>query len=219
MLRRSTWIVLVIFAVLVIAIIAWQRFGLKEEPVEPTATVEATEMVFDFSNQSITRYSISSADGSLITFEREPETGAWVVVDQPPELADSTQIETGANTLTFLTVSTKLATQPALEAMGLDKPAYVITLTLSNGEEAVLNVGDLTPTGTGYYVQADNDPAVVVSKVEIDTLINMLTTPPLGATYTPTVTMTETTTPTPTNTLTSTPLPTDIPEATVTPTP
>jgi len=222
MLRRSTWIVLGIFALLVLGVFLWQHYGKTEEPVEPTPTVMVVnEMVFDLGEQSIAGFRIVGADGSSISFERDPVSINWIVSDQPAELADATQIETAVGNLSFLLIDTKMTTQPPLDSMGLDQPAYMITLVLSNGEQIVLNVGDLTPTGTGYYVQVDNDPAVVVSQTEMDAVINLLKTPPLAATYTPTVTVTATNTPAPTATRTATRTPgvTSETELTSTPTP
>ena len=103
--------------------------------------------------------------------------------------------------------------------MGLDQPTYTITLLLSNGKQIGLYVGDQTPTGTGYYARADNAQAVVVAKTELDKVINLLKTPPLAATYTPTMTMTTTSTPTATKTATKTPETTSEPGETITPTP
>jgi hypothetical protein len=221
MLRRSTLIVLGIFALLILGIFAWQRYGQTEEPVEATATVEITAMVFDLGIQTISSYSISGEDGTAIVFERDQGNNAWFVKDQPAELADVAQIEAGASTLNFLTVSAQLTTRPPLEAMGLDQPTYLVTLFLNDGKEVLLNVGDETPTGTGYYVQVDNNPAVVVSKAELDTVINLLKTPPLASTYTPTITTTmiATSTPRPTLTVTITPEATVEPEVTATQTP
>jgi hypothetical protein len=220
MLQRSTWIVLGIFALLVLGVFLWQRFGKVDEPVEPTPTVTVVnEMVYDLGEQSIAGFNIVGVDGLSISFERDPVSITWIVKDQPAELADSTQIETAVGKLSFLLIDTKLTTQPPLDSMGLDQPTYMITLILSNGEQIVLNVGDLTPTGTGYYVRVDNNPAVVVAKTDLDSVINLLKTPPLAATYTPTVTMTTTSTPTSTKTVTSTPQATSEPEVATTPTP
>lgn len=223
MVRRSTWIVLGVFVALVLSVFLWQRYGKPEEAVEPTPTLKVFSLVFNLGSQTITSFSIEGADGTLITFGRDPASDAWIVVDQPAELADSTQIETVASSLAFMTVNSILSTQPPLDSMGLDKPAYTITLYLDNGGQNVLYVGNLTPTGSGYYARVDDDPAVVVGKIDMDAILNLHKAPPLAATYTPTVTSTATMTATNTSTaiptLTSTPEETPEPEMTTTPTP
>lgn len=205
MLRRSTWIVLGIFVLLIVGLFLWQRYGGTQEPLEPTATIPVTEMVFDFNNRTITRFSISGEEGDAISFELNPDNNTWIVVDQPIELADSAQIEAVTGDLTFLTVNTPLPAQPPLDAMGLKNPSYIITIKLSDGEEVVLNIGNQTATGTGYYVMVNKNPAVVVAKAALDSVINLLNNPPLVATSTPTVTSTFETTEEQVETVTPTP--------------
>ena len=227
MIRRPTWIVLGVFAVLVLGVFLWQRYGVKEESVEPTPTTALISLVFDLGDQTIASYQILDAQGNSISFGHDPTSNVWVVKDQPAELAYSTQIETVAGNLAFLLVDTALATQPPLDSMGLDHPSYSITLFLDNGEQSSLHVGNVTPTGSGYYARVDDGPAMVIAKTDVDVVINLLKTPPLAATYTPTVTPTMTSTATmtatstlmPTTTSTSTPEMTSEPEMTSTPTP
>lgn len=223
MIRRSTWIVLGIFAVLGLGVFLWQRYGVKEEPVEPTPTTEVSSLVFSLGDQTIASYQILDTEGNSISFGRDPVSDAWVVTDQPAELADSSQIETVAGSLAFLFVDTALAGQPPLDSMGLDQPSYTIKLFLDNGEQSNLYVGDLIPTGSGYYARVGDEPAMVIAKTDMDAVLNLLKTPPLAATYTPTVTftatMTATSTPMPTVTSTNTLEPTSEPDITNTPTP
>lgn len=224
MVRRSTWMVLGIFVILVLGVLIWQHYGKTGESVEPTPTVKVTSLVLDLGVRNIARFTITGVNGESISFERD-SNNVWVVFGQPAELADSTQIETVVSSLIFLTVNTTLTPQPSLDSMGLDNPSYIITLFLDDGEQIALYVGNLTPTGTGYYTRVDDDPAVVVGKIDMDAVVNMLKIPPLAATYTPTVTPTETptatmtVTDTPTATFTSTPEATPETEVTITPTP
>ena len=216
--RRSTWIVLGIFVVLALGVFLWQRYGkTDQEAAEPTPTIAPVNMVFDLGTKLVQSFSITDATGESITMQHELSSNMWVVMDQPADMADPTQIEAVASSFSYMTVDTELTTQPPLDAMGLDQPSYTITLDLDNGERNVLFVGDLTPTGTGYYAQVDGKPVVVIAKSDITTLINMLTTPPLKPTYTPTETASLTTDPS--MSTTSTLVPTSALEVTVTPSP
>lgn len=143
-----------------------------------------------------------------MSFELDPGDNTWLVSEQAKELADSQRIESIVSSLTFMVIDSELTTQPPLDAMGLDQPTYQITLNLDNGDQIEIHVGNITPTGSGYYVRVDENPAVVIDKIEMDAVINLLSSPPLASTYTPTptstATITATITPTATNTFTRT---------------
>ena len=55
------------------------------------------------------------------------------------------------------------ATEEKLAEFGLTQPRMKITLTLENGDTVYINVGDSTPDGKNFYVQAPgtNDVALV----------------------------------------------------------
>ncbi len=74
--------------------------------------------------------------------------------------------------------------------MGLDKPAYTIQVTIIGGAQHIIEVGNQTPTGSGYYVRFDEGAISVISKDGIDSLANLISTPPYPATSTPDQTLT-----------------------------
>jgi hypothetical protein len=87
--------------------------------------------------------------------------------------------------LAALRILNLLATQPAPNATGLDSPAYTLTVGLEDSQQHVIQVGQQTTTGTGYYARMDGGPAQVVSKFSVDTVLELLATPPIQATETP----------------------------------
>jgi hypothetical protein len=96
------------------------------------------------------------------------------------------------------------------DIFGLDQPAYVITIKFTGASEHVLEVGDKTPTNSGYYVRLDKGKMLVVSSDGIDSLLTLVQAPPYLNTPTPTaLPPTETPVPAATSTL----------EPSVTPTP
>jgi hypothetical protein len=100
---------------------------------------------------------------------------------------------------------------PAESEIGLDPPAYTITLTDESGNDTVMEVGAHTPTQSGYYLRMTGT-VYVVSTATIDEIVGMLANPPVPV---PTATSTGTITPqaiisgtltvTPTQVLTATP--------------
>jgi hypothetical protein len=77
-----------------------------------------------------------------------------------------------------------------LELVGLKVPAYTITIgftgSLTSSKERTINIGVVTPSDNGYYVQdASNKEVMIVSKSAVDALLGLLTTPPYLETPTP----------------------------------
>jgi hypothetical protein len=79
-----------------------------------------------------------------------------------------------------------LDTVPGIDPgiIGLENPEYVLTLEFTGGGERTVDIGVITPTESGYYVQ-DADRTIVVSRSAIDSLLGLLTNPPYLETLTP----------------------------------
>jgi len=45
---------------------------------------------------------------------------------------------------------------------------------LNDGGEITVNIGNLTPTDSGFYVQKDDGPIQVAAKFNLETLIELL---------------------------------------------
>jgi hypothetical protein len=69
--------------------------------------------------------------------------------------------------------------------VGLDDPEYKMILKFTSGVERNIDVGVITPTGSGYYVRVDGGETIIVSNSAIDSLIGLLGNPPYALTETP----------------------------------
>ncbi|MBN2147675.1 MAG: DUF4340 domain-containing protein [Anaerolineales bacterium] len=196
MVRRSTWIIVSIFVVLLVGALLLARVQKEEVEEEPTPTLQVIESLFDIDNLVVVQIDFASADGEAVTFQRDTVVGEWSLAGAEPGTTDVFAAGGIAGELFALQIQTRLDNIPSLGAMGLVSPAYTISMTKDNGEKIVLYVGDLTPTGTGYYIQVDKDDPVVVSKVNLDSILGVFETPPLlptptlEATLTPEVSLT-----------------------------
>ena len=204
--RTGTWIALVGF----IAIIATAIY-LNRQAEEKAAATEtpAAEEAFIFPEDSVvTSIEVKPAEGDVVKVERNEEK-TWVL-SQPEEAeADQGAAEAAASQVNALGIVTAIEGEKDPSIFGLDLPVYTITITFENGETGILEVGDTTPTETGYYVRMNKEKVYVVSMSGIDALTSLTIFPPYLNT------------PTPVPTKTSTPLPTETPasatEATPTP--
>jgi len=197
MVRRSTWILLAVFVLLVVFAWLFQRNQTKKADSEPTATaVVARNDVYNLTGRSVTQIKIADSSGNKIGFYRDDATSSWAISDVAANEADSLKIQSVSTQLLALQAQAYLDTTPALDSVGLITPTYTITMTTSDGGQLVTYVGNLTPIGTGYYVRVGTGPVLVVAKVAIEGIVDLLQNPPLLATPTPEVTETETPEPT-----------------------
>ena len=96
-----------------------------------------------------------------------------------------------------LRIMTLLETSPEPSVVGLDVPSSTLELGFVSGKSHKIEVGNVSPTGSGYYVRFDGGKIYVISQSGIDALLKLLTAPPFPATETPSPTPESVSTPTP----------------------
>jgi hypothetical protein len=202
----------VITVILLAALVGFAFYLNREKEstdAETTSTVEETAYVFDVESSSIQSIEVKPADGEAVKVVRNDDN-VWAMELPFETEADQGLAEAAATQVSTLQVDREIDDDPA--TFGLDQPAYVITIEYVDGKIHTLEVGDSTPTNSGYYVRVDKDKMMIVSLSGIDSLINLLDFPPYLNTPTPT-SLPPTETPVPPTEAISTL------EATVTPTP
>lgn len=190
MIRKTTWIVLALFVLLLAATFGWQRWQeqkmLEESETEALSADLDTLFTID---EKIEAVRLERVGEKMLEMKRG-EDDVWVITWPLGFEADSPSIEGRLSGLMALTVITSLDEAPPLEAMGLDRPRYRLLVTLESGKQLYASVGKETPTGDGYYVLTSERRLVVVSKFSLDNLMGLIDRPPLKPT--PTAQSTET---------------------------
>jgi hypothetical protein len=196
MVRRSTWILLIVFGLLVLFAWLFQRSQANKSNNTATATPTAVPTkLYNLTNAELSNITIADSAGKNIELYRDPVTSNWAIKDVPVDQADSNQIDSLSTQLLSLQVQDTLTQTVALDSYGLAIPAYTITLTTTDSSQVVTYVGALTAIKSGYYLRIDSGPVVIVNNVTVDDVLSLLKKPPLLATATPEVTVTETSTP------------------------
>jgi len=191
MIRRSTWLLLGVFLLLLgSAVLLGRLQNQREGGISPTPT---NPPLFDSGGALITGLRISAINGGLIELQLDPN-GNWTLVNLPAEVVDASRIASVINTIEGINLLTKIEEPPALELIGLKPANYRITVRFDNGREESLTIGAKTPTQTGYYLMQEDGTVAIVSSFNVDSLIDLLTTPPVVKTPTPTPTVEETAT-------------------------
>ena len=181
MIRRSTVILLVILIALL-----GLTYYLKHRPAkppEPTPVAEGGPLFLEAEGQP-TSIRIENATGKVVAVQKN-SSGQWAITLPKPGETDQGMVEAAVTQISALRSITVLDQSPSSDAIGLKTPAYIISIQFAGGSSHKLEIGDLTPTGSGYYVRQEKT-IYVVSQSGIDALLNLLTQPPYAATITPT---------------------------------
>ena len=194
MVRRPTWILLAI-----LALVAAVYFVIKANPTKsksPTPTTTGNTYLVTQSDGVLQILRISDAKGHNFQMQRDLSK-SWVITAPTSGAADQALAGAAETQVGALSIVTILETPPDLKALGLDVPTYIMELGFVSGASHKIEVGNMTPTSSGYYVRYDNGKTYVISQSGIDSLVNLLTAPPFPATATPSPTAEPTSTPTP----------------------
>ncbi len=136
-----------IFALLGSAYIVIENYDPTEKPAEETPTPQIPLLSMDAS--LVMQVEIQNSTG---TFAFVRDEASWLVKNAPYILLNQSRVESmcfAAATLSAERLIVSNATD--LSAYGLQNPQATVTLTSQNGNTAVFSVGNLTPSGDGYY--------------------------------------------------------------------
>lgn len=205
--RAGTWI-----AVLLLAALVGGAYYLnnKKETAEAEATPTGETVAFVFAEDSIvSSIEVKPTGGETVKVARNAEN-VWAIELPFETEADQGLVEAAASQVTALRIIDEVDADPTI--FGFDTPAYSITVEFADGVKQTLEVGDSTPTNSGYYVRLDKKKMMIVGLSSIDALTNLAFSPPYLNTPTPTALPSTPTPASPTESVAT-------PEVTVTPTP
>ncbi|MBM3178750.1 MAG: DUF4340 domain-containing protein [Chloroflexi bacterium] len=179
--RTGTWITLLLLA----ALIGFAYYLNRNEPITETEATPALEAAFVFSEQdgNITSIEIKPVDGETVKVARDGEK-VWALELPSATEADQGLVEAAASQITALKIIGEVDADASI--LGLDEPAYVITIEFADGRKRTLEIGDTTPTRSGYYVRVDRKKTLILTLSGIDSLTNLTRFPPYLNTSTPT---------------------------------
>ena len=200
MIRRETWVVLIVFALVLGGAWYWQTY---KPQIGPSATpTPGVQYVLDVKEPTMQGVKIRSLAGKSVALERNSQ-GYWSLTE-PKAPTDEGQAQTVMNQLAEMPALVTLDPAPSVEDAGLSPAQNTITVTANGGKQMVILIGKITPTQSGYYLLVDKKPMMVVSKSDVDAILKMVDSPPIQATPTPEATLSSTPELSITATLTST---------------
>lgn len=184
MIRRSTVVYITILAA-VLAVFLY--FNFRKEPANVEATQEPdTEVnyLFQAAEGTPTSILVKAKSGETVELARNAK-GAWALKQPFEAAAEQGSSEAIAGQVLAMRILEKTdKIDPDL--VGLREPAYVLTVKFINGTERSAQIGVITPSETGYYVQdVSGGNMVIISKSSVDALLGLLNAPPFLETPTP----------------------------------
>ncbi|KAF0108702.1 MAG: hypothetical protein FD146_588 [Anaerolineaceae bacterium] len=185
MVKRSTWLWLVLFLAAAGVLLFLKYRPAPEVEPTPTAVVAVSNYLFTEEDGTLVRIRIYDRQYNIVMLER-PAGGLWTMVLPAPGPADLAHAEAGATQIFALEIVDTVKNPQSLSSMGLGSPAYVMKLTFQSGIEHKLEIGDKTPSGSGYYARLDKGTVYIIGPHGIDALLNLHANPPsLPPTSTP----------------------------------
>lgn len=156
--KKTTWIVLGAFALVLIAFLVYQNVEpAPEETPVPTAK-PALRNLDDRDIQSITYV---DADGAPITVEKEAEL-TWTSPTDPDATVTAGNIEELIANLSDLTVLSTLPADTPLTDLGLEAPVFTVEFVFEDDSNYYIEIGNATPLGDGYYARIDQKEIVAL---------------------------------------------------------
>jgi hypothetical protein len=182
MIRRSTLVLLVLFVTLAAGAIYWQRSQDKKGTSNATAT-PGSQLLFSF-KENISGLRLERGSGGILELGRDDQ-GAWTLIYPKADATDVAAVEGAVSQLISTPVISTLEEGPSMEEAGLATPAYRLLISLDDGSQVVLNIGNVTPTGAGYYVLVSQQGMSIASKYSLEPILKLLDNPPVKLPDTP----------------------------------
>ena len=177
----------------------------KEKTGAGTATaVSEAAPIFNAEDGVVTSIEIKPTKGETVKVARDAKN-VWALELPTKTEANQAAAEAAATQVSALKAISQINGDP--EIFGLKNPAFTIAIEFKGGKKHTLEVGDATPTKSGYYVRLDNNKMMIADQSGIESLLTLVISPPYLNTPTPTsLPPTETPVPSPTEAI-STPTP------------
>jgi len=185
MIRRTTWIALVLLAALIALAVWWSRRSGEGEAALPAGTPLPSPVWELTSDQILSLRVESPGEAKVLELVRDPQAG-WRMTSPVHEAADAARVESAVTWLASPQVRAELPATEDLSPFGLQTPAYRLTIQTREGAEYAIEVGRTIPTGGLMYVRSPARSGVLmVSEYGVRDVLDLYDSLPYAATALP----------------------------------
>lgn len=157
--KKKTIILLLCILCLILLLTAYLTLRQRNIAASQESLAEpVTEPVLNIDENDITSVSFK-INTSFVTFEKTDET--WTLKEDPGFPVDPSALLETLSWLTPLEAVRILSAPDTLSEYGLDHPQNIITLTMADGTETTLTIGNANPSTGDNYVMRNNDSATL----------------------------------------------------------
>jgi hypothetical protein len=183
--RADTLIVVLLLAAL-IGFAFYISREKKNTNTETISTSAVTTFVFNDSDGIANSIEIKPAaeDAQPVKVARDAKN-VWALELPIKTEADQGLAEAAASQISALQIVSTVPADADPAVFGFDASTFVISIGFVDGKTHSLEVGDVTPTNSGYYVRLDKTKIMIVNPNGIDSLTQLVSFPPYLNTPTP----------------------------------
>jgi|DewCreStandDraft_4_1066084.scaffolds.fasta_scaffold105791_2 hypothetical protein len=178
MIRKTTWVVLLVFALLAATVFLWQRSqeeGAAQATPEMMETAER-QYLFDIEGE-VASLRIEHVGQKSIELVKD-QAGQWTLTGSSASALDSAAVDGIISQLSTLPLVGTLQTVPELQDLGLSTPSYRILVVQKDGKQLTASVGKMTPTGSGYYVLSSDRRVYIANEFSLQAILDLVENPP-----------------------------------------
>ncbi len=171
--RRSVWVLLAILVALIGLALYLENYKPKPGFVPPPQQTPSQFLFTLGEDVIVTGIRIEVVTEEKIIAVERGEDGFWQVIEAPQAEIEQGMIEAAASQVTALRLLAKgLSLSPV--DVGVREPAYLVDVTFSDDVEHAFRVGNVTPSGSGYYIQSADGEIAIIDRDGFDSLLTLI---------------------------------------------
>jgi hypothetical protein len=172
MVRKQTWILLIIFAALLGATFYLQKNPLPASADLTPSPTSSPKVLQGWESSDITWMELKESQGSTIQMVQDAQ-GNWTLDAEGKEKVETGKAEQLRAEIAEMRAIATLPGDYQLDALGLKVPARTLSIRDKQGKQITVSIGNTDPTESGYYVQVAAQPPVVVDRYTVDGIVDL----------------------------------------------
>ena len=161
----------VLAILLAAALCCWFIISRATAAKEAASQSDAKINVLTLDTDQISSLSWTDASGNATTLNYDE--GEWAFADADLGTVASGDADTLADDVSSVMAIQQFDNVDDLSQYGLDNPAITITITLTDGSQDVLKIGDYNSTVSAYYLQLNDEDTVYTINNTLYTAFNI----------------------------------------------